>query len=469
MQRVRVKISIGSVFRSTCLSLLMEALSGGLVSPLTAEPLQLRDILQRAEMHSALVRDFNALRESAESKLAFAQMNRWVPQLELKAFTGVVPDAKLTNPSDINSIQQKNLNTEFSFSELGPFFKMQLEALQPLYTFGKIDGYVSMARHNLVVSNLESQKKLLEVRSLVKRAYYTLLISNDSIDILNDVDKKLQDAADKVEELLIKNADNVSETDRLKIRVFTADVRNRRLDADRGQRLARSALGELMGISGDWTLGPQELTAEESNQLKRDDIISAALRAKPELAQLDQVVKIKEGERKTIQADLFPTFFIAGKIDYAKTPGRTEISNPFVADDFNKLDFGAVLGLKQDLGLFRTFKKLEGIDADIERLKAQRDQLAIKIKLDAERSFEEAVSAQQAISINEDGFRAARSWLTSAALAFNLGTSETKDILESYAAYFKARVDLLKSIYTLNLALADLSQVTGVEVVDRLR
>ena len=73
------------------------------------------------------------------------------------------------------------------------------------------------------------------------------------------------------------------------------------------------------------------------------------------------------------------------------------------------------------------------------------------------------------IEINEDGFRAARSWLTSAGLSFNLGTAETKEVLESFAAYFKARADLARSIYTLNMALSELTVATGAEVVTRLQ
>jgi outer membrane protein TolC len=138
-------------------------------------------------------------------------------------------------------------------------------------------------------------------------------------------------------------------------------------------------------------------------------------------------------------------------------------------DDFNYLNYGVVLGLKQDLGFFRTSNRMDQMKAELDRFNAQRQQLIMKSKLDTERSYEEAISAVEGIKVNEDGFRAARSWLTSAGLSFNLGTSETKDVLESFAAYFKARADLIKSIYTLNLALMDLSSAAGVEAVERLK
>jgi multidrug efflux system outer membrane protein len=438
------------------------------VNFLTAAPISLPELLSRAEKNASLVKDFNALRRSAELKLSQVEANRWLSNLEMKVIGGVVPDAKIDTsvpvPYNVTSGSDGT-----SFSKLGPFTQIQVEAVQPIFTFGKITAYEEMAKHAPILAELENKKKLGEIRQLVKRAYYTLLFATDSISVLHEVEVKLNEASEKVEELLIKNADNVSEIDRLKIRVFLADVKNRTLDAERGIKLSRSALSEIANLSGEWEIDEKTLQAEKGLNASKADVISWALRAKPELGQVDQLLAIKRAEKRTIQADLWPTVFIGGKLDYAVAPGRTDITNPFLRDDFNYFNIGAVLGLKQDLGLHRTIQKIDAVQAEVDRLAAQREQLEVRTRLEAEKSFEEAVSAQEGIKINEDGFRAARSWLTSAGLSFNLGTSETKDVLESFAAYFKARVDLIRSLYTLDIALSELSQTVGIEVVDRLK
>lgn len=430
--------------------------------------LTLPEILKRAEKNAALVKDLKALKRTAQLKMSEVNVNRWLPTFDMKVFGGVVPDATV-NRSNVNDYRSNELENGLSFGDMGGFVRGEINAIQPIYTFGKISAFEDMASHAPAIAGYEGAKKISELRQIVKRAFYTLQLAIESIAILAEVEQKLDDAANKVEELLVKNADNVSEVDRLKIRVFMADSKTRRLDAERAQRLSRSALAEIAGLSGEWDIEPRSLIAEEMAALKKEDVISAALRAKPEINQLSEFIGVKEAEYRTAKADLFPTFFIGGKVDYAKAPGRTDIDNPYLVDDFNYLNYGVVLGLKQDLGFFRTSNRMDQLKAEIDRLMAQRDQLIIKSKLDAERSFEEAVSAADGIKVNEDGFRAARSWLTSAGLSFNLGTSETKDVLESFAAYFKARADLIKSIYTLNLALMDLSGASGVEVVERLK
>lgn len=429
----------------------------------------LKDLFARAEKNAVLEKDFNALRSMAAAKLAEVNSLSILPSFDLRVIGGVIPDVTLDDPTNVNSYRARDLENDFAFSSLGPFWNFQIEAIQPIYTFGKISNYQEMAERGASLAEAEKNKKLDEVRYLIKRAYYTLQFAMDSQEILRDVEGKLNEAAEKVEELLVKNAENVSETDRLKIKVFLTDVRNRLLDADRAHRLSRSALAEIALLPEGWVLDQSSLTAEIVSDLKKEDLIERAIKQKPEIKQLSDLVLNKESEYRAIQAELFPSIFLGGKVEFAQAPGRADTKNPYLNDPFNLFNFGIVVGLKQDLSFFRTFKKMEYLGAELQRLKSLKEQLLVKTKLDAERGFEEAFSAMSAILINEDGFRAARSWLTSTGLAFNLGTAETKDVLESFAAYFKARFDLTKNLYTLNSSLADLSHVSGFEVLDKLK
>lgn len=441
-----------------------------LVSGIHAAQVNLKDLMLQAERQDIFSREYAALQQMAQARLSEVKVGKFVPHFDLQVIGGVVPDATV-NPDNVNEYTSRDLNSNegFSWSKLGPFVQAEVKVVQPLFTFGKISSLEKMASFGKELAEAETQKKKVEIRSLVKKAYYTLLFASESLDILRDVEKRLTDAAEKVEELLVKNAENVTEVDRLKIKVFLADVRNRILDAERGQRLARSALQDLANLKGDWTLDTAGLVAEKVSDLTRESVVKAALEAKPELIQVSRLADIKRAEYEAARAELLPTFFVGGEVSYAKAPGRTDVDNPYLSDSFNNFSFGVVLGLKQNLGIFRTMKRMEGLEAEAERMNALRDQLKMKSKLEAERAFEEAFSAMSAIGVNEDGFRAARSWLTSTGLEFNLGTAETKEVLESFAAYFKARVDMLRSAFNLNMALTDLSQISGTEMVDRLK
>lgn len=436
----------------------------------------LKELIQLAEKNPSVVSNETAVLKSADLKLSQVSAEKWLSTFQLQAFTGVVPNVDAgqavrdKNADELLfSINSNDLENDFSLSGLGPFGRVEVQIVQPLYTWGKISGYESMAKANRQLSGHQVSELKDEVRFQVKRAFYTYLFSSEALSILDDVKAKLKGAEDKVEELLIKNSDNVEENDRLKIRVFQADVENRSLDAVKGKRLAQSALVELSGITGDWIPEWDHLQPEAVSGIEKENIISQALRGEPKFLQLEKLIEIKKSEKRTIEADLYPTLFLAGEFKYAVAPNRTDIKNPYLNDPFNTLQFGAALGIKQDLGFHRTFNKIEQIDAEIMKLESKKAQLGAVLRLEAEESFEKAIVAQAGIEVSEKGFRAARSWLTSTGLAFNLGTAPTKDVLESYAAYFKARVDLLQSIYRLNMAISELSQNVGVELVDRLK
>lgn len=449
------------------------------VVEVTEEKISLPVLLKRAEANSVVQSGLEAVLKSARAKLNQVHMEKWLNTFELTAYGGVVPDVRADNAVRNQDAQallfgadSGELDDDFSLSRLGPFARMELKAVQPIYTFGKIASFEEMAKKGVRIAEIEREKQIAELRLMVKRAYYTLQLSEESLKVLEEVRGKLKHAEEKVEELLIKggkNSENVEETDRLKIKVFQADVENRALDAYRGRKAAIAALFELCGAAGNWRPDQDNLQAEFVEGVEKDGIISLAMRSRPEIKQIDEYVKVKIAERGTIRANLFPTVFVAGEVNYAVAPDRTDIDSPFLSDDFNKFNAGVALGLKQDLGFHRSLNKMKILDAEIQALRAQKERLAVLSRLKVDEAFEKAVAAQQAIQFNENGFRAARSWLTSAGLAFNLGTAPTKDVLESYAAYFKARVDLLRSIYELNIALSELSQVAGTELVGRLK
>lgn len=438
--------------------------------------LSLVDLLKKAEQNPTLKHGIEAARLTAQAKSNKVQMERWLTNFELTTYSGLVPNvnadaavAARDPQALLFDTRSGQIDDDFGFQHLGPFVRVEVKAVQPLWTWGKISSYEAMADRGKELAEWERVRLTNQLRFLVKRAYYGLMYSEDAIKLLEDVRGKLRKAEEQVEELLIKNAENVDENDRLKIRVFLSDVETRALDAAKGRQVARSALFELAGVSGDWKSDQLDLEPELVQGIQKDQVISEALRASPEIRQLDKMIELKMHERGAVKADLFPTFFVAGQLGYAVAPNRTDIKSSYLNDDFNRFDLGVALGLKQDLGIHRTLNRVSEVDAEVAILRAKREQLAAKTRLDVEEAFEKAVSNQQALESNENGFRAARSLLTSAGLAFSLGTVPTKDVLESYAAYFKAKIDLLKNTYDLNNSLADLSQATGTELVPRLR
>ncbi len=477
MRHLALKISMVFNFFVVGLNLQLIAASSDLIqeSLENRATFALKDLLKLAEQQEDLKKWNESSIKQAQLRSSQVSTERWLSTFDLQVLSGAVPnvnaDAAIAskNASDfLFDLKSSDLESGFSFKELGPFVQLEVKAIQPLYTWGKISGYEKMALENLSLVEAQNKSRVDEIRFLTKKAFYNLLFSIEANRVLSEVKDKLKTAEEKLEEHLIQNKKNVEEQDRLKIRVFSADVEARLLDARRGEILARAALTELTGLNTAWDPAQPQLRPERVDQLFKEQVMEAAISQKPSIRQIDRLISIKEAERQVARSDLFPSLFLAGQLSYAHAPGRTNISNPYLSDSFNRVGLGVALGFKQDLGLHRTLNKMDQIQMEIFKTEAQRQQLVALTRLQTNEFYERAAHSIDSIQVNERGFRAARSWLTSTALAFNLGTASTKDVLESYAAYFKARLDLIKSIFELNMALAELSRAAGFEVVSEL-
>ena len=66
-----------------------------------------------------------------------------------------------------------------------------------------------------------------------------------------------------------------------------------------------------------------------------------------------------EALEKAAEAERWPVIFLAGVFSAAYAPGRTDIDNPFINDEFNHLYGGVVLGARWHLDFGITRAKID--------------------------------------------------------------------------------------------------------------
>ncbi len=80
--------------------------------------------------------------------------------------------------------------------------------------------------------------------------------------------------------------------------------------------------------------------------------------------------------------------------------------------------------------------------------------------------YEQLKEAQKRETAWARGRKDAKTWFVSALQAYDLGTLETRELVDSLRAYFSARSSHVDAINKLNTAVAELERVTGAAVVD---
>jgi outer membrane protein TolC len=390
----------------------------------------------------------------AEKELAFykekereAHVSTYFPKTELKNLFGPVPDAR---GSVADVLEEYHLSWGDISENLGFFYRLEFETIQPLYTFGKISSAKNLAAAGVNASIANKKREEADLILDVKKIYFTILLLTDLMDVIDDAEKKLALANSKLEEFLAKGSEKVSNLDKHKIKVYSLQLQKKRASLEQGLNIAKSTLKTLLHFQDDTDIQitPIEFNNDKIMLRQLNQYIIEAENKRPEIKQMLAGIEAQKALLKINKADFFPSFFLGGKFRYSVAPGRTDQLNPFVNDDFNFLEAGVAVGFVQNLSFWITKKKFNEEKINFLKLIKQKELLIEGIKLSVIKTYNELLEAKKKLALSREEIKAARSWLTETAQGFDLlGDVGVKDLAESFFAYAKARTDFYENIF----------------------
>ncbi|HJL40075.1 MAG TPA: TolC family protein [Myxococcales bacterium LLY-WYZ-16_1] len=424
----------------------------------------LQRLVERAESRSLQVRVSQAEVDEARAlyELAAAQS---LPRGELSTIVGgPVPEAQTRIQNDISTVTEASLGNDLNFGELGVTIRGNARFLQPLYGFGRIRS-AKRATGNLVEA-AEAQKEATtaEVVLNVYRAFWTLQLVREFVRALEEGQDTLQQVVDQLEELLDAESGQVTENDRLRVNYALSTVRVRLAEARIGSERANQALRILV----DAPLGEPLSVAREDlwdgvpeRAPDLDGLVRGVREERPELQALRRVVKAQADFVELRRANLLPNFFAGVLVEWAYTSNATDQTNPFIFDPFNLFDLGLGVGLVWELDVFSKLAQLEQAKAQ-HATRVQQQALATRAAELEVRQLHAQMSGgfEQLVQL-EDANRAARGWLTSTVLAFEIGAGDAAELIDAFVAFAASEAELQSVRYNLILRRAELARSVG--------
>ena len=122
-------------------------------------------------------------------------------------------------------------------------------------------------------------------------------------------------------------------------------VEGLKAEADEGVALAQKALSAVCGLDD-----PAPFPAEERLEpveMKLQDLAvyqEAAKSKRPELRQVKAGLEAMDSLVKAAEAERLPIIYLGGLFRVSWAPGREDLDNPFISDDYNHLYGGAGVG-----------------------------------------------------------------------------------------------------------------------------
>lgn len=378
-------------------------------------------------------------------------------------FGGPTPERRTTRVNDISSLTPGSLEGDFSFGDLGFTFRLNAEAALPLYTFDKISNAKDAARAVVRAATEKAAITEAEVVMNVHNAFWAFQLTRKFVSSLKDGEKTLEKVLGKIEELLDADSPQVTENDRLRLLHAVATVRVKLSEAENANQLARRALELLLGRPQSGTL---EVTFADLEELPGvvsavEEWAATAAEARPELRALGAVIEAHERFQDYRRSAFYPDLFLGGILRYAYTSNATDQTNPFIFDDANLIDFGVGLGLRFELDVFTKLAQLEQAEAATMTRAAERAAVAQAVDLEVRKIHADLVSGYQRITLLERANRSARGWLTASTLAYDIGTGDAGELIDSFLAWAASEGELQKTRYDMQLAHADLARAAG--------
>lgn len=348
----------------------------------------------------------------------------------------------------------------------GFFTRTELKLVQPIYTFGKLTAGVAAAESGVKASQERQLGLMADLELNIRKAYWGAKLARELLNTLNEGVKYLDQAEKKVEGELADGSGTSSVTDRMRLRTTRAEIEARTLEAKRGADLARSGLRALIGpdAPADLDVDEDALDALSIPGRSIDQYEEAALRTRPEVKALENLVAAKRSLAELESRKQYPDLVLVGSATYAYASSVDTPKNAYYNNPFHAFSAGIGAGFRMPLDLFVKNARAVKLRAEAEEAEQKRREALSGISFEIERANTELKEAEERMKVVRKGEKAGRQWIAAIAQNLAVGLAETRDFSDALLAFFQARVRYAQSIYDYNIAAAALTRATGLDV-----
>jgi outer membrane protein TolC len=360
-----------------------------------------------------------------------------------------------------NNVFTPNTDTALN-SGLGMAWRVSLDGVVPLWTFGKITSLWSAAEANVKVHEASIEKERDQVRLDVRRAYFGYLLTREAMLLLDDVKGQLADGEKKLEEAIEKGEGDP--IDLLKLQTYKAELEVRESEAKRFQKVALAALRFFTGLKELPTIDG-ELKPPKHVLLPVVRYLTAARLYRPEVQMAKHGVDARRAQVELARARLFPDLGLGLNIAYGSAPTIANQLNPYVLDPANFFGFSIGAVFQWNLDFMPGVARVRQAEAQLEEMRSLERFALGGVGVEVEEAHAECVDWQRRVEAYAKATKNAKKWLITVQQGIDVGTVEEKDLLEPAKAYALNKFQQMNATMELDLAMSRLAKATGWDAI----
>lgn len=400
--------------------------------------------------------------ERARARAGEAEAARY-PRLSLTSFVAPSPDIDCQGSDCTRTTPE-----EVSLSVAGLYGGASLSAIQPVYTFGKLDA-VTRAAHAGVRAMGHLEGALAgDIALEAARAYHGLKLARELVWMLEDGLAEIEKAVVRIDERIAEGTGEATVQDRLRVETLQAEVAARLSEAREAEAVALAGVRALTGEpSIDIDDAPLEPVALELGAV--EDYAARARERRPELGAARAGADAARALGELASAGYFPDLVLVGALGIARAQGVDDPPSAFANDPFNATTAAVALALRWQLDPMAQRARVAQARAESRRAQALVELAEQAAGFDVRAAHAQARQARERLQAAERGAQSARSWMAAVLQADAVGAAEAKDLADAFIAYFTLRARHATSVFEWNLATVRLGRAAGEFALPRAR
>ena len=376
-----------------------------------------------------------------------------------EAWQSLLPEASLNGSLDhtIKAAEMKLNDMSFKMGQDGTnTANAGLSINLPLFA-PAVYRAMSMTKTDIELAVEKSRASELDLINQVTKAYYQLMLAQDSYEVLQGSYKLAEDNFNVVNAKYQQGA--VSEFDKISAEVQMRSIKPNVISAANAVTLAKLQLKVLMGITADVDIKTDDnLTNYESmlfaNQLKEEDM---SLENNTTMKQFELNMKLLEKNVKSLKTNFMPTLSMSFSYQYQS------LYNP----NINFFDYtwsnSSSLMFNLSIPLYRAsnFTKVKSARIQMRQLDWNRTDTERKLNMQVVSYRNNMTASSEQVVSNKENVMQAEKAVQIAGKRYEVGKGTVLELNSSQVSLTQAQLTYNQSIYDYLVAKADLDQVLG--------
>ena len=376
-----------------------------------------------------------------------------------EAWQSLLPEASLNGSLDhtIKAAEMKLNDMSFKMGQDGTnTANAGLSINLPLFA-PAVYRAMSMTKTDIELAVEKSRASELDLINQVTKAYYQLMLAQDSYEVLQGSYKLAEDNFNVVNAKYQQGA--VSEFDKISAEVQMRSIKPNVISAANAVTLAKLQLKVLMGITADVDIKTDDnLTNYESmlfaNQLKEEDM---SLENNTTMKQFELNMKLLEKNVKSLKTNFMPTLSMSFSYQYQS------LYNP----NINFFDYtwsnSSSLMFNLSIPLYRAsnFTKVKSARIQMRQLDWNRIDTERKLNMQVVSYRNNMTASSEQVVSNKENVMQAEKAVQIAGKRYEVGKGTVLELNSSQESLTQAQLTYNQSIYDYLVSKADLDQVLG--------